>query len=104
MTEEEEEAIARERLNQTLDAFVEDVRDVIQRKVNDSISVDEVLESDLQCKDIVLAWVQRILLETVADDLDDKAVERFFDSAYFQIAAQHIGPEDFTKKAKPYNP
>lgn len=96
------ETKARRMLNEALDAFVEDVRDVIDYKVNDSIDCEQVVDGHAQ--EIALGWVLRILVETVADDLGEKKVSRFFDDMYYQISAQHCGPEDFSKKAKPYYP
>jgi hypothetical protein len=109
--EEAEEVIARKKLDEALDKFVKDVRDVIQYKVNDSISVDEVLKgikridvsSEKMTQYIVLGWVQRMIYETLAEDFDEKYVAQFFDNSYYQIGAQHIGPEDFSEKAKPYD-
>lgn len=109
--EEREEQEARQKLNEALDKFVVDVRDAIQYKVNDSISVDEVLKgierfeisSEKMTQYIVLGWVQRMLYETIAEDFDEKYVAQFFDNSYYQIGAQHIGPEDFSEKAKPYD-
>ena len=110
MTEDQKEIKARQMLNDSLNSFMEEVREVIQYKVNDSIYVDDVvngnkkanLSPELMTKQIMLGWVQRIMLETVNDDLGEKGTTHFFDNAYYQIGAQKIGPEDFYNIASPY--
>lgn len=99
----DKEKRARDRLDNVLNVFAEEVRDVIQRKVHDSIGVSEVLAADdKEVKRLVLAWVQRIMIETIAEDLGEDCVIQMFDSAYFQICSQHVGPEDFRDIARPY--
>lgn len=104
------EQIARDMLDKALNEFVDDVREVIQRKVNDSIYISDVLNGNKQAnmspeqmtKQIVLGWVQRIMLETVNDEFGELATTFFFDSAYYQIGAQKLGPDDFYHVASPY--
>lgn len=103
MTEDEQEKLARERLNAALDKFTEEVREVIQCQVHDSISAKEIAEgNDQTVLRVTLGWVQRILIETIADEFGPDITAQKFDDAYFQICSQHIGPDDFRKKAKPY--
>lgn len=110
MTEDQKEIKARQMLDDSLNQFMEEVREIIQQKVNDSIYVNDIIEGneranvspEIMTKQIMLGWVQRILYETIYDDLGEKGTAHFFDSAYYQIGAQKIGPEDFYNIASPY--
>ena len=98
-----QEKAARKILNAALDKFTEEVREVIQRKVNDSIDVDEINGgTSLEVMQIVLGWVQRITNETIGQELGERALAQYFDNGYFQICGQKMAPEDFRKRAKPY--
>ena len=114
MTEDEREALARKVLSNNLDAFFNEVRDVVQAQVNDKIRVGDIVDGvtivksgefvppEKMAKLITLGWVRKILFETYADDFGEKQVAFEFDNTFYQFAAQKIGPEDFSIKAKPY--
>ncbi|QIG65894.1 hypothetical protein phiOC_p233 [Ochrobactrum phage vB_OspM_OC] len=97
-----EQAIAR--LEKIADAHYAEIKEVILRKLNDSFGADEVMEDEDMALQIALGWFQRITLEAVADTKPGPiAVDRAFENAYYQIAAQHIGSENFAKTHKPFN-
>ena len=98
MTEDE----AKELLDRELDRFTEDVREVIHRKIHDQIDIERDLINDKAIKQVVLGWIRRIYFETVHDEFGENYVAFEFNNSYFQISAQKIGPEDFSKEAKPY--
>lgn len=118
MTEQEEidkevaqTAAALALLDEALDNFTKDVREVIHRKINDSMNVDDILNGTtilgnherpaLVAQRVMLAWARRILLETLSDDFGPERVEREFIQIFWQISGQHLGTEDFQTKLAP---
>jgi hypothetical protein len=103
--EQADNAMALFALNKACDDIAYEIKQVVLRKLNDSIATDDVLytssgEIDLDGKaarEIVLAWFQRITIEIVAKEFGEKAVAEHFESAYYQIASQHLGGDNFKK-------
>lgn len=116
MTKEEQEESDRAKaalqaLDEALDSFTKDVREVIHRKLHDSISVEEVLEGRnvfgqhdrpaLAAQRIMLLWVRKMLLETLFDDFGPERVEREFVQIFWQINGQQLGTDSFDSTLTP---
>ncbi len=97
-----DETKARQFLQAEMDVIFKDIQDIIDYKVNDSISVTDILTDLNWAKRYVYSWVARMLMESVSDEFGPDEVARMFDNIYFQICGGHFGPEDFRQKAKPY--
>jgi hypothetical protein len=97
------ENVLHDSLYASLDAFVNDVKGMIDRQIHNSINVNEVFKTDNNyIRQLVLEWTQRILYETVANEFGETVVVEFFNDSFYQIAAHNLGPHDFSKMAGPY--
>lgn len=104
MTEEEEQERterAAHHLGLHLDYFINQVKQTVESKLNDSISVEEVLGSHDQAQLIALGWVARILLEDMHAMHGPERVAAQFEHMYYQICGQKLGPHNFAHTHEP---
>lgn len=92
---------AKARLERLSNWAHKEIHDVLMYKLNDSISADEVMQSERMAKSIVLGWFQRITNELISQELGPKASDMYFEHSYYQIAAGHLGTEKFADEMVP---
>lgn len=83
--------------------FALELESYLVESLNDKISEDEVLTAtEKQMQNLILGYARRLVFDRYAEEFGPEQTAIEFDNVYYQIAARKIGPDDFTKRAKPY--
>lgn len=102
MTEDEQTAHCLAMIDLALAELFNELREYMRDCLNDTYSEGDV-ETKILARRMALYYAQRMIIEITSDEHGRAGVAQAFDNMYYQIAARHIGPRDFTSSARPYD-